>query len=148
VSLVKYWESKEHNGLIILTLGYGDLLLESIQQVVREADIHTGVLLTGLGSLTRGHIHTVVSNEVPPENLFLKIPGPLEVVQFSGIIANYEPHVHISLMDKDGKFYGGHLEPDSEVLTLSEISLLRLPDVRLTRRNRGGPFKLLDGLDN
>ena len=148
MSLVKWWESKEQKGLIILSLGYGDLLLESIEQVIREADIHTGVLLTGLGSLTRGHIHTVVSNEVPPENLFIKIPGPLEVVQFSGIIANHEPHIHISLMDKDGKFYGGHLEPDSQVLTLSEISILRVSDIHLTRRNRGGPFKLLDSLDN
>ena len=144
MSLLKHFESPDKS-LVIVSLGYGDLLLESIRQVAEEADIHTGVLLTGLGSLTRGHIHTVVSNEVPPENLFLDIPGPLEMVHFAGIIANYEPHIHVSLMDKDGKYYGGHLEEGCSVLTLAEISILRVPDLKLTRRARDGSVvNLLD----
>ncbi len=144
MSYLKYAESRE-KGLVIVSLGPGDLLLESIQQVAREADIPTGVLMTGLGSLTHGHIHTVVSNDVPPENLFIQIPGPLEMVHFSGIIADYEPHVHVSLMDPSGRYYGGHLEPGCSILTLAEISILRVPDLKLTRRPRdGSPYKLLD----
>ncbi len=144
MSLLKYWESPE-TGVVVVSMGYKDLLLESLREVARKLDIHTGIILTGLGSLTRGHIHWVTSNQVPPSNEFLKLPGPLEVVDFQGIIANYEPHVHMSLMTADGKYWGGHLEEDCEVLTLIETSILRVPDLKLTRRNRdGSKASLLD----
>jgi predicted DNA-binding protein with PD1-like motif len=95
--------------------------------------------------LTAGRIHYVVSNVIPPRDQFLDLEGPLEVVGFSGIIAGFEPHVHISLMDKDRHFYGGHLEERCSILTLSEISILRLPDLKLTRNMRdGSKIPLLD----
>ena len=144
MSKMKWFESVA-GGVVVVSLGNGDLLLESLRQVAREADIHTGVLMTGLGSLSAGHIHYVVSNDMPPRDQFVKLPGPLEVVGFSGIIAGYEPHVHISLMAKDGKFFGGHLEEQSTILTLAEISIRRLPDLKLTRRPRdGNSISLLD----
>ncbi len=144
MSLMRYYESKE-KGLVIVSLGYQDLLLESICEVAKQADIHTGVLMTGLGSLTEAHIHSVVTNDMPPQDLYLDLPGPLEMVGFFGIIAGYEPHIHISLMDVHGKLYGGHLEKGCSILTLAEISILRVPDLNLTRRPRGGlPIPLLD----
>ena len=144
MSFMKWFESREQ-GVIIVSLGYGDLLLENLRQVAREANIHTGVLMTGLGSLTRGRIHWVVTNTMPPKDRFIDLEGPLEVVGFSGIIAGYEPHIHIGLMEADGTCYGGHLEEGCSILTLSEISILRTPDLKLTRRIRdGSPFKLLD----
>ena len=144
MTLMKWFESKDQ-GVVIVSLGHGDLLLESLRLVAREANIHTGVLMTGLGSLTAGRIHYVVTNVIPPRDQFLDLAGPLEVVSFSGIIANYEPHIHISLMDKDGKFYGGHLEERCSILTLSELSILRLPDLKLTRGLRdGSQIPLLD----
>lgn len=140
----KYWESKE-TGVIILSLGAGDLLLESLRQVAREADIHTGVVMTGIGSLTFGRIHSVMTNDMPPKDRYFDLPGPLEIVGFRGIIADYEPHIHISLMDTELRFFGGHLEERCSVLTLSEISIMRVPDLHIVRRIRdGSPFPLLD----
>ena len=144
MSKMKWFESKAQ-GVIIVSLGNGDLLLESLRAVTRAANLHTGVLMTGLGSLTAGRIHYVVTNQMPPQDQFLDLPGPLEIVGFSGIIAGFEPHIHISLMNKNGQFYGGHLEEGCSILTLSEISILRIPDLQLTRRERdGNPIKLLD----
>jgi predicted DNA-binding protein with PD1-like motif len=141
---LKYFESKG-TGLVVVSLGGGDLLLESIREVARQADIHTGVLATGIGSLTYAHIHTVVSNNNPPRDEHLYLQGPLEIVSFSGIIADYEPHIHISLMDPGRRFAGGHLEDGCTILTLAEISILRVSDLRLTRRTRdGSPIRLLD----
>lgn len=146
MSLVKYMESPE-TGVVVVSLGYQDLLLESIRDVCKQADIRNGVLMTGLGSLTHGHIHIVTTNEIPPQNEFMQIPGPLEMVHFSGIIADYEPHIHVSLMDPAGKYYGGHLEEGCSILTLAEISILRMPDLKMTRRTRdGSKIKLLDNL--
>lgn len=99
MTMMKCFESVER-GLIVVSLGEGDLLLESIQQAVRQADVHTGVIVSGLGSLTRAHIHTL--------GVEAQLPGPLEVVGLDGIVAGYEPHIHISLTDATGRYYGGN----------------------------------------
>lgn len=134
-------------GIVIVSLRRGELLLESLSAVARQADVSNGVVMSGIGSLTRGRIHTVISNDNPPGNEFIDLEGPLEVVQFGGIIANYQPHVHISLWDRAKRFHGGHLEDGCEILALSEISIQRLPELKLTRRAKeaGGPM-LLDRL--
>lgn len=120
-------------GIVIVGLRRGELILESLREVARAADIHSGVVMSGIGSLTKARIHTVMTNNYPPGDEFIDLEGPLEVVQFGGIIANYEPHVHISLWDVNKHYHGGHLEDGCAVLALSEISIIRLPSLRLTR---------------
>ncbi len=132
---MEFWEDRP-TGIVIVLLRRGDLVLESLSQVAREADIHTGVVMSGIGSLTKGRIHTVVSNDYPPTDEFIDLEGPLEVVQYGGIIANYQPHIHISLWDRQKRYHGGHLEEGCEVLALSEISIRRCSELRLTRRQR------------
>jgi predicted DNA-binding protein with PD1-like motif len=144
MSLARHWDSRG-TGVVVVSLGHGDLLLESLRGIARDADIHTGVIMTGIGSLTRGTIHWVSSNDLPPTNEYITLEGPLEMVSFCGIIANYEPHVHINLMTADRQYYGGHLEEGCSILTLAELSVLRLSDLRLTRSNRdGSTASLLD----
>jgi len=131
--LVELYEDKQA-GIVIVAMRRGELLLESLSEIARKLDIHSGVVTSGIGSLTKAQIHTVMSNTYPPRDEFINLEGPLEVVQFGGIIANYQPHIHISLWDQQKRFHGGHLEPGCEILTLSEISIHRLPELRLTRR--------------
>jgi uncharacterized protein len=121
-------------GIVIVGLRRGEKLLESLREVARQADIHSGVVMTGIGSMMRARIHTVMTNNYPPGDEFVELEGPLEVVQFGGIIADYEPHIHISLWDVNKNYQGGHLEEGCEILTLSEISIKRLTGLRLTRR--------------
>ena len=123
---MRYFESQETK-VVFVVLTNGEGLLESIRAVAKEAAIHTGVLLSGIGSLQKGRIHTVASNNLPPKEAYLDLPGPLEVSNYTGIIADYEPHVHITFMDVQGRVYGGHLEEGCEVLTLAEFSILRVP---------------------
>jgi predicted DNA-binding protein with PD1-like motif len=134
-------------GLVFVLLESGELLLEGLRQAVNEKDIHTGVLVSGIGSLSKARIHTVSTNVNPVENLFLDLPGPLEVTNFTGVIAAYEPHVHISMADPQMRFFGGHLEDGCTILTLSEITIRRVPDLRLARRlsPEGSPYyRMLD----
>ena len=140
---MRYFEDSQ-KGLVFSVLENGEDLLESIRAVARQADIHTGVLISGIGSFQKGRIHTVATNDLPPRELFIDLPGPLEVSNYNGIIANYEPHVHVTFMDREGKVYGGHLEPGSEVLTLAEFTILRAPAIRLARRK--GPGQLFSML--
>lgn len=121
-------------GIVIVALRRGELILESLREVARQADIHSGVVMSGIGSVTRARIHTVMTNDYPPRDEFIDLPGPLEVVQFGGVIADYEPHIHISLWDQQFHYHGGHLEEGCEILALSEISIHRLSELRLARR--------------
>ena len=129
------WEDRRA-GIVIVALQRGELILESLREVARRADIHTGVVMSGIGSVTRARIHTVMTNDYPPRDEFIDLEGPLEVVQFGGVIANYQPHIHISLWDQERRYWGGHLEPGCSVLALSEISIHRLPELRMTRKPR------------
>jgi predicted DNA-binding protein with PD1-like motif len=121
-------------GIVVVGLKRGERIFESLEAVARQCDIHTGIVTSGIGSLTKGYIHTVDSNDYPPKEEYMHLEGPLEVVNFGGVIANYQPHIHISLWDKDRNYYGGHVHEGCEILTLSEISIRRLPELRLVRR--------------
>ena len=46
-------------------------------------------------------------------------------MSMSGIIANGEPHIHISL-SQDDKGFGGHLEEGCIILTLAEIVIVKI----------------------
>jgi uncharacterized protein len=144
---MRYFESKQ-TGVIFTVLEPGDLLLENIRDLARQAEIHTGVLMTGIGSLSKARIHTVLTNTNPVEELYLDLDGPLEVSNFNGLIANYEPHLHITMVDPQMKIYAGHLEPGCTILTLAEISILRIPDIRLHRHlmpeRSPNPYRMLD----
>ncbi len=144
---MRYFESNE-TGIVFTILEPGDLVLESIGEVARQAGIHTGVLMTGIGSLSKARIHTVLTNNHPVEELYLDIDGPLEVSNFNWLIASYEPHIHITMVDPQMKIYAGHLEPGCAVLTLAEFSILRIPDLRLQRHQLPErspyPYRMLD----
>lgn len=130
---MKYWESKAR-GIVFLSLHHGDDVLESITKLIREADLQNAVLMTGLGSLTKGHFHVIASNNYPPGDVYLKLDGPLEIGHIAGIIADGEPHLHLTLLDKEHKTWAGHLEPGCEVLTLCEMSLQRVDDAPMVHR--------------
>jgi predicted DNA-binding protein with PD1-like motif len=130
---MEYFEDKE-TGVVVVALRYGDGLLESLREVARRADIHTGVVISGIGSLRKGRIHTVVTNQYPPKDEYIQLEGPLEIAQFGGIIADYQPHVHINIMTLDRMYLGGHLEDGCEILALAEITILRLSGLKLERR--------------
>jgi len=131
------WFESEKQGVIVLSLGPGDLLLESIEAVAKEAHIHTGAIVSGLGSLQRALFHTLGNHQ--------ELDEPLEIIGLTGAIANYEPHIHLTLSDRSGKFYGGHLKGGCLIATVAEIAILRLPDLQLIRRARNGSrISLLD----
>ena len=76
---------------IILSLEPDEKLLESIQEVVSSHDIRNGIVVSGVGTLKRCHLHYVNTTTFPPENKFYVIEKPLEIGSISGVIANYEP---------------------------------------------------------
>jgi predicted DNA-binding protein with PD1-like motif len=130
---MKHWEEREQ-GLVILSLHHGDDVLECVQRAVRELDLDDAVVMTGVGSLQRGRFHVIASNNYPPGDTMIELEGPLEIAQIGGIIGGGVPHLHLTLFDHAHKAWGGHVEPGCRVLTLCELSIKRLTEVRMTRR--------------
>jgi uncharacterized protein len=121
---------------VVISLGPKDSWLEGIMEVVGKLGIDTAAITVGLGSMSKARIHTVSSNDYPVSNEYIDIPGPVEVASLQGIIANGKPHIHVSLMDwKNGvkTYYGGHLEEGCVALTLAEIVMTRMPNMKLER---------------
>ena len=132
-------------GIVVVGLKRGENIFESLEAVAKQCDVHTGIVTSGIGSLTKGYIHTVDSNDYPPKEAYMHLEGPLEVVNFGGVIANYQPHIHISLWDREKRYHGGHLEEGCAILALSEISIHRLSELRLARQPRDASGVMLLG---
>jgi len=119
--------------LVALRLDRGDDLLASIETAARHRAIHTGLVLSGIGTLDRARLHHITHTAYPPQDAIVEYQGPIELLSIQGLIADHVPHLHtcISIADKT---YMGHLEPGCRVLYLAEIALARLDGLRLCRR--------------
>ncbi len=118
--------------VIALRLDRGEDVLESVEKVAREQDIHSGIVLSGIGTLDKVRMHHITHTGYPSTDKFVEYEGPYELLAIQGLIANYVPHLHTSVSIGETT-YMGHLEPGCRVLYLAEIAIARLEGVHLTR---------------
>ena len=127
-----------------LGLGPGDLLLESIRAFIKEHDIRDGAVLTGIGSLSECQLHWPTKVEYPSTSKYETFKGPLEITGIQGIIADYEPHLHMMIAEKgDTRTAGGHMEDGCKVLYLVELTIAKFDGPRMTRRPNKYNVKML-----
>jgi hypothetical protein len=128
-----------------LGLRPGELLLESIREFLREEDIQDGAVLTGIGSLSECRLHWPLKPEHPPVDRFGTFEGALEITGLQGIIADGEPHLHMTVVQGgDARVMGGHVEEGCKVLYLAEITIARFSGPAMTRRPDEHGVKLLE----
>jgi len=127
-------ESREKPGVVAIGLEPGEKLLESINEAIKSNNIRDGVVVSGIGTLKRCHMHYVNTTSFPAENRFYVVDEPLEIGSISGIIANYEAHLHMTVGCRDQRTYSGHLEEGCEILYLAEVLIMKLSDTSLERR--------------
>ena len=119
--------------IVVARLAYGELLLESIEEICRQRRIRDGVILTGFGSLTDFAVSGAIGASFPPRNFYRRTrPRGVEILAMAGVIANYHVHCHLVLSDRNRAF-GGHLERGCRVLSLAEIALMRVTGIKLAR---------------
>ena len=119
-------------------LDRGDLLLETIQDAIQKYGIADGAVLTAAGSLQECTFHRVKSLAEKPEQEFTTVKEPMEILSIDGLIANGEPHLHMTLSGAKGAF-GGHLEKGCRVLYRAELTLARFSGAPLARKpNKAG----------
>ncbi|HXI38367.1 MAG TPA: PPC domain-containing DNA-binding protein [Bryobacteraceae bacterium] len=119
-------------------LDRGDLLQESIENVIHQYGIADGAVLTAAGSLEQCTFHRVKSNAEKPEDEFITVKEPMEILNVNGMIAGGEPHLHLTLSGAKGAF-GGHLEKGCRVLYRAEITVAKFSGTPLARKpNKDG----------
>jgi predicted DNA-binding protein with PD1-like motif len=120
--------------VVVVGIAPGEMLLESITEACREKKITNGAVVSGVGTLSTLRMHYVTHADFPPTDEFVTLGKPLELVNVSGVVADGEPHLHVTVSCKDEKTWAGHLEPGSRVLYLAEIVILKFTGLELARR--------------
>lgn len=114
-------------------LDRGELLLESLMQIIKMHNIQDGALLTAAGTLSECTWHAVASTAEKPEQKFTTRKGPMEILNINGIIAGGEPHFHMTLSDHSGGMFGGHLENGCKVLYRAELTIAKFSGTKVAR---------------
>ena len=117
----------------IVRVDPGEDVLESVQRFLKEAGIQQAVVLGGYGTLAAYHLHWVTHNRIPPENVFRRGQGGIEILAMNGLVVDGEPHIHVALSTPEGAF-GGHLEPGCLAYVLCEVFFGEVEGVPLSRQ--------------
>jgi predicted DNA-binding protein with PD1-like motif len=120
------------------------LLLESIMDVIKERQIRDGHVMVTAGSVQECTYHYVASTAVKPKDVFKTVKGPFEILGGGGIIADGQPHLHITLSDPEKGAFGGHLENGCRILYLGEVTVLKYAGPALTRKPNQNGVSLLE----
>jgi predicted DNA-binding protein with PD1-like motif len=123
--------------LVVVRLNPGEDVLLSLREAVRESSITHGLILSGVGSLDRYHVHVVKTTNMPPGDVFFEGEGPFDILTLTGAILGSRVHAHITFSNTE-KALGGHLEEGCRVLTFSVITLAETDGVDLTDWDRVG----------
>jgi len=125
----------QRSGHVVVRMDPGDSVLESFEQVIAEAGITDGAVVSAFGTLSRCHLHIVTTMDFPAVEEFIVYEEPLELLSITGVIADSSPHLHFTVSD-GRRAFGGHLERDNVVLYTAEAviatwgapGLVRKPD--------------------
>lgn len=93
----------------------GDDLLVEIRRVAQENRIAAGVLLSGVGCVSRARVRDASGVTVR------EIDTPCEIVSLNGTVSRMRCHVHIALSREDLSTTGGHLCEGCIVNTTCEL---------------------------
>ena len=128
--------------IVVVRLAPGTDLLGGIQAACERYQIHNGVVISAIGSLKKVRFCDV---EALPEKKcgygygrVLALDETIEMTGAGGVICsdaenNINLHVHISMSDKNGKAYGGHLVEGTEVLMTADIVLGEIEGICMLR---------------
>ena len=113
--------------VVLVRLKYNTDLWEGLQQVVKNEKINNAVILSGVGSVTRYHVHAVSSTTLPAKLAYSEHAGPMDLIAVNGYVLGGRIHAHITMTD-DQKAFGGHLHEGTTVFNFAVITLGVLDD--------------------
>lgn len=113
----------EFDHILVLRYKYKSDLLQGLKKSVKEEGIVNGVILSGIGSVTNYHIHSVSNSEFPSQNIYIRdSDSPADLASINGYIIDGRVHAHVTLTNEDGAF-GGHLEEGTTIFTFAIVTI-------------------------
>ncbi len=103
-----------------------DLRME-IDKFVAGKDIKAGCVVTCVGNLQKA-ILRMADAEIVRE-----YKGTFEIVSLVGTVESGNSHLHISISDKEGHVFGGHLKNGSIVGITAEVIIAELENLSFKR---------------
>jgi len=110
-----------------LRLRRGSDLLESIRALCIEKNIAAGVILSGVGCISRGRVRDASGVTIR------EIGEHCEIVSLNGTVSRERCHVHIALSREDLSTIGGHLCAGCIVNTTCELVIAELPGTAIEK---------------
>lgn len=101
-----------------IRLNPGQDLKVEISRFCQSLNLTAATIISGVGSLTHASLRFAAAN------VGSEIQGPLEIVSITGTIAQNGIHLHISVSDKNGHVFGGHLLEGNIIRTTAEIIVM------------------------
>ena len=90
-------------------------LLKSIEGYCKENQIKAGVLLSGVGCVTKGRVRDASGVTI------VDIEEPMEIVSLMGTVSEKRCHLHVSFAKEDLSVVGGHLVTGCIINTTCEL---------------------------
>lgn len=130
---MKSFEGKSYGRTVIIELERGEKIIESIREKCEELDMKNAVIASAVGSLQKLVYHRPTGFQASAVDEFLTIEEPMEIGCLTGTVIDGVPHLHFVAAGPEG-IYSGHLEENSEVMYLAEITLAEINGYNLERR--------------
>nr|WP_319557156.1 DUF296 domain-containing protein [uncultured Vibrio sp.] len=113
--------------VIVVRLTKGMDLKQSLAKVVAEYNIKAGSIASCVGCVSQLQLRLAGA-----QNTLVK-QAPLEIVSMMGTLTPDHQHVHISVSDKQGHVWGGHLMAGTIIDTTAELIIHNYPNLTFSR---------------
>ena len=130
---MKSFTTDRYGRTIIIHLGKGEKVLESITAELKRLDVNYGILVSAIGSLRKACLHVITNTDDLSVNKYITVEKPIELGAAQGLIIDGEPHFHLNISEPE-HLYSGHMENECEVQYLAEFAILELKDLNITRK--------------
>lgn len=104
----------------------GQDILKEIQSFAVSKDIKAGVILSGVGCVTKAKVRDASGITIK------EINEPLEIVSLMGTVSKERTHLHISFSKEDLSTIGGHLVEGCIVNTTCEVVIGQIENTVFT----------------
>jgi predicted DNA-binding protein with PD1-like motif len=131
--------------VLVVRLAPGEDVLPALSQLLDDAGIASGVILSGVASLEHASVRNITRFPNrwpirPDDRTRTRIPGPLEVLAMQGNVAPAPDgsrvihcHADFSVGAPPAVTYGGHLMEDTIVGTTCELAVAELTGAAVRR---------------
>lgn len=95
----------------------GDDIRTAVEELVAEEDISAGTIISCTGALSNARLRMPGTKRNRQDIKELK--GPFEILSLNGNVGQGRTHLHMSISDKNGNVYGGHVKTGGNTVEIT-----------------------------